>query len=323
MPAGVVLTWGLCLGGCDDDGVRAYRVPKEAAPASSAPRESAEVAWSVPSGWVASANNPPPRVATFQVGPAGSVEVSVTKFPGEAGGLAANINRWRGQLGLEAVADAQAEEAAARMTVGGVEIAVVRLAGGKGMDMVGAVIRPGDGQTWFVKAVGAPGEMDAVRTQVEEFARSFRLVARATAASPAAAGVLDRLSKWTPPSNWKAEEDTTGMAAAVFSAEGAAGKVRVTLTVLEGEGGGALMNINRWRGQMGLPPIASVEDPSVERTAEGALMVRLTDAGGEKGMAGAILPEDGRTWYFKMTGPAGAVGAERASFDAFVRAGAR
>jgi hypothetical protein len=35
--------------------------------------------------------------------PDGKAEVTVSAFPGDTGGLLANLNRWRGQIGLEPV----------------------------------------------------------------------------------------------------------------------------------------------------------------------------------------------------------------------------
>ena len=45
------------------------------------------------------------RKASFVVEEAdgAKVDISATSFPGESGGLLANINRWRGQLGLHAL----------------------------------------------------------------------------------------------------------------------------------------------------------------------------------------------------------------------------
>ncbi|TMB35869.1 MAG: hypothetical protein E6J61_01015, partial [Deltaproteobacteria bacterium] len=46
------------------------------------------------------------RTASLKPAVAGHVEVSLTVLPGMAGGDLANVNRWRGQLGLSAIDDA-------------------------------------------------------------------------------------------------------------------------------------------------------------------------------------------------------------------------
>ena len=58
-------------------------------------------AWSVPAGWTKLDQQKPMRYATFVAGEgAGKIEVVLSTFPGDVGGLIPNINRWRGQVGL-------------------------------------------------------------------------------------------------------------------------------------------------------------------------------------------------------------------------------
>ena len=57
--------------------------------------------WEKPEGW----EEAPPtsmRVANFRFGEGGVGECYLTALPGSGGGVAANLNRWRGQMGLEA-----------------------------------------------------------------------------------------------------------------------------------------------------------------------------------------------------------------------------
>jgi len=63
--------------------------------------------WVIPSDWVElSASSM--RKASFQVRSAGDqIDISVTSFPGDVGGLLANINRWRGQIGLAPTTQSQ------------------------------------------------------------------------------------------------------------------------------------------------------------------------------------------------------------------------
>lgn len=55
--------------------------------------------WQAPAGWEEKEASAP-RIATFLIGADQKVEVSVTSFPGDVGGLLANVTRWAGQLGL-------------------------------------------------------------------------------------------------------------------------------------------------------------------------------------------------------------------------------
>src|ERR1051326_4282743 len=103
---GVASLAALAFLGCERDDIHAYRAPKtvRATPPQTAPAPAhAEVAWDPPEGWRTVTVDQPMRIATFRAGPGDGVEVSVTAFPGDVGGLLANVNRWRGQVGLGAV----------------------------------------------------------------------------------------------------------------------------------------------------------------------------------------------------------------------------
>jgi len=74
---------------CDDSRhIRHYSVKKEFTP------------WNVPSNWIFSKGSSM-RIGSFDVPYLdGKGDLSVIKLGGSAGGLAPNINRWRGQLNL-------------------------------------------------------------------------------------------------------------------------------------------------------------------------------------------------------------------------------
>src|SRR3954469_20730083 len=109
----------LCFAGCDRGGVQVYRVPKELASTqmsaqSSMPsghpdiggsaqqsQQSPQLTWKTPEGWTES----PPgemRVASFKIsGKDGrQADLSIVPLSGGGGGDIANVNRWRGQVGL-------------------------------------------------------------------------------------------------------------------------------------------------------------------------------------------------------------------------------
>jgi hypothetical protein len=112
---------------------------------------------------------------------------------------------------------------------------------------------------------------------------------------------------WTDPQGWKREAGS-GMRVATYRLDGG---VEVTVISLAGTGGGDLENVNRWRGQMGLPPAASLQGAVTEiPTGHGpAKLVEFDGAGPQAGkrMVAALKDEHGTTWFFKMTGPAAAV----------------
>ena len=59
--------------------------------------------------------------------------------------------------------------------------------------------------------------------------------------------------KWALPKGWT-ETPGSGMRYATLTPPGA-GKVEMSVVVLPGAAGGELANVNRWRGQIGLPPL--------------------------------------------------------------------
>jgi hypothetical protein len=134
------------------------------------------------------------------------------------------------------------------------------------------------------------------------------------AAKPAAQGSL----KWSLPKGWS-ETPGTGMRYATFQSP-VAGKLEATVVVLPGPAGGELANVNRWRGQIGLPNFdeaALAKSRAVLKTKAGALNVYdFTSEGQTKSrmVAGYITTPDGNTWFLKMTGDAAPVAKARPDF---------
>lgn len=346
--------------GCEREGVRAYSVARQrggpatgsaggsVGGASTTPTTAGKVIWTVPAGWRAVQSEQAMRLATFRAGSGEGVEVTVAAFPGDVGGLLANVNRWRGQLGLEAAVEADLPSMIKTSRGESGEVQMLRLVGPKGQDMLGAIMHPGDGQTWFLKATAAPAALDGIAESFTAFAGTFRLEQGAAAsAEPAPSGtplatpgdmmnapvppgsvptahesvVGPRLAGFTPPANWTAESGGSGIVAAAFNATNGDGGARITATSLFNEGGGTLANINRWRDQMGLGPVGSLDQQPKTDLGKGALVVDLADPAGARRMVAAVVPDasSGQTWFFKLTGGVKGVEAERAAFDRFVR----
>ncbi len=130
-------------------------------------------AWSVPAGWreqPASAM----RKGTWKIGPADAeAELAVSAFPGDVGGLAANVNRWAGQIGLPPLSEAELKTKIAPMTVAGAPGAVrVRLANAGRATL--AVSAPHGGGTWFFKLSGPETTVNAVAAEFDQFIASVK-----------------------------------------------------------------------------------------------------------------------------------------------------
>jgi hypothetical protein len=153
-----------------------------------------------------------------------------------------------------------------------------------------------------------------------------------TAALPAPGGAMadtavptggDSLT-WTAPADWTAKP-TGPMRKGSFAVKGDGAEADLSITAFPGDTGGLLANLNRWRGQVSLPPLAEAQlDANVEHLDLGPLHAELVDFAGSANDAptrllGAIVPHDGETWFFKLTGPDALVAREKPAFREFLR----
>ncbi len=116
------------------------------------------------------ANPTPPRMLTLTVSDANNTaELAATRFaPDNAGSFLDNINRWRGQLGLDPVADANTVERKDIKLAGevpGIELEFHNPQVQKRMLVVITSPRDG-GDLWFFKLTGPA---DLVANQKENF----------------------------------------------------------------------------------------------------------------------------------------------------------
>jgi hypothetical protein len=159
-----------------DLGVRSYSVEKAQPPASTAAAGSpptanagSRLAWSVPKGWSVGAASSM-RLASFVV--PGDGDASIVVLGGEAGGMAANVNRWRGQVGL-APADESAVLAAAKVARGALGDFRFFHLEGKESSILGAIFERGD-RTVFVKLVGKAAVLKAQLGSFLELCKSLK-----------------------------------------------------------------------------------------------------------------------------------------------------
>lgn len=107
------------------------------------------ISWVLPVGWTQREASGM-RYATLV--PAAGPEVSVTRLGGGGGGMLANVNRWRGQVFLPPLTEAELAASLKEVSLGGEDKAsVVDIVGPKGR-ILGALIPVAGGQTWFFKA---------------------------------------------------------------------------------------------------------------------------------------------------------------------------
>lgn len=377
--AGLLVVAIAVMLGCDDnaDAIRVYEVPKTTQHHGSALLSTPEgaqpdmpaagqsplslVEWTMPAAWHQEPSNRPMILAIFHVDQTHTIEVQVSAFAGDAGGVLDNVNRWRKQINLDPITDAQLGDNVQIIDTQGSFGGVVDLTNtSNSKRTIATVIQGGAGMSWFVKASGEPDAVGKQKAAIIAFAESFRFknpaadahaghdhsdpnhVHEAPAASatptpgtfvPASmqgqlpAGAIPtgnvQLAK---PDSWTQTQPSSPIILAAYNAKSAQGDAAVTVTSLNSDGGGLLPNINRWRNQLGLTPVASLSDQPVvllNMTGVTAMLVDLeADPAGPfagKRMMMAVVSRSSETWYFKMTGSVSALTELKSDFIAAVQ----
>jgi hypothetical protein len=249
-----------------------------------------EIAWNAPEGWRQEPGQRQGRFATLQVGPEDHpLELTVTALgaQGLAASVPANVNRWRGQMGLRPVAPDEIPKVTQELKLEGATATLVDITGPGGARMGG----------------GPPPMLDNLPPLPE--------------AEPAS------LTYTTPP-GWK-ELPAGGFRKAAFKVVEGDQEAEVTVIPLGGQAGSILANVNRWRGQLGLEPVDEAQLQKdlhmAEVAGQAAPYVDLTGpekAGGRQRTLAAALLHGGQTWFFKITGAAELVGRQRNNFERFL-----
>jgi hypothetical protein len=127
------------LAGCSEPKVSFYEAPKDGW----------GVEWTAPEGWPSKPGDGMRR-ATYV---AGAAELTVISLPGEAGGPLANVNRWRGQLGL-----GPAKTVGGRSLETPLGTATLVEFENKGKKTAAAFLMVG-GESWFFKLTGPSSDV--------------------------------------------------------------------------------------------------------------------------------------------------------------------
>lgn len=129
---------------------------------------------------------------------------------------------------------------------------------------------------------------------------------------------------WTAPTGWQ-PKPLGAMRKGSFTVTGDAGATAdLSITAFPGAVGGELANINRWRGQIALPPIAEGDlAAAVTRLTPNGLTITVVDlvgadAASAQRILGAMVPYEGAMWFFKLTGPGALVGGAKPAFLEFL-----
>ncbi len=156
--------------------------PAQPAPAASGPMTMANstlpasavssgtaLTWSAPSSWTEKPLGPI-RKGSFAISDA---DLSITAFPGDVGGLLANLNRWRGELQLEPITTADLPTATVTVPSAdpALKFLVVDMAGtpgGSATRTLGAILPVGS-DTYFFKLKGPAATVAAAKNDFLAF----------------------------------------------------------------------------------------------------------------------------------------------------------
>ncbi len=260
------------------------------------------IAWTLPEGWTKVGGEQDLRYATLRAGADDKApELTVNRFPaeGQMGDAYENVKRWGGQVGIKVPPGEWREEYTHDGTTAAGDLPITFV------DMKG----PGpSGQAAMPPFAGGAGRPNP-------HARPEKV-------------------SYTAPEGWKEgprSVERGGIrveydAALKLEKDGRAADITIS-KFAGGSGDLLLMNVNRWRDQLGLPGLRQdqLKDAMTKvklGNADG-LQVDFTGAGGRAGqgerrIVAVIVPREVATWYVKLDGPAVLVGEQKAAFDKFL-----
>lgn len=346
----------ILLTSCRDPKIRSYRIAKAAdSPASAAqpppgmtaPTATAKsrpgITWQKPDAWKEQTGNTM-RIGNFLIGEKDGVktELAVTAFPGDVGGDFANVNRWRGQIQLPPITEAELPAAISSLDLPTGKFQLIDITSTEPLldgkfkaRILGAWLKQPD-HTWFFKITGDEATVGAQHDALVAFLRTVAFSAPETKPSapantndmpmppmpamdsasvpPPPAG--DNSLVWSAPASW-----TTKPLGQMRKGSYTVGEADLSITMLAAASNPLLENINRWRRQIALPPLAET-DLSAQTTtlAAGDLKITVIDyANNTSRVLGGILYLGDEAWFFKLSGPDAAVATQKAAFLEFLK----
>jgi len=309
----------------------------------------ARVPWTVPDGWESRPNASGMRLASYGVKTEDgrAVDISVVVLGQESGSVLDNVNRWRRELRLPPITADELSSVSESVLIGEEPSQLYDLISeelvleDKYRARTLAAMLDAGGAIVFFKAMG---EAELVFEQKPKFVAWLNSVltgppggrqsSTGTSTSTASDAPRSEQSEgptWQAPAHWKAGGPRP-MRFASYSvpATGEGDPADLSISSLGGDGGGVLTNLNRWRNQVGLPPLteAAWNEEKKEVTTKGGRSALIMTMTGDRSPDGqpkktqilaAIIPHGDRTWFLKLTGDDALVTQETEAFVEFVR----
>lgn len=289
----------------------------------------------------------PARRASYMVRDEGGAvaDISLMIQSGGIGELRATVNQWRAQLGASPLDQTAFERTTQPLATPAGEAVVVDIIGlvdgaesaydGR---LVAAVVS-NPTETWIFRMRGNAALVGAQKQAFLDWARTVEPDVVAPPASPPepaplpplpplpplTARALDpgpgRQPAWQLPAGWVTEAPEPP-ACAAFSVPSKRGDdAKLTVTLLAGDGGGALANVNRWRIQTGLPLIPRNDLAAATQSLWSAdiEMTMIELQGPEHSTIAAWTRRKDGTWIFRFTAPGQIVNQHRLEFAGFLK----
>ncbi|MBP90917.1 MAG: hypothetical protein CMJ64_30100 [Planctomycetaceae bacterium] len=268
--------------------------------------EDADPTWELPESWVQKEGSSGMRFATIEIPTdEAPLEMSVMALPMPPdSGLLSNVNRWRGQIGLAPISQADLATQTKQLEVAGTTATVV--------DLVGKL--------------GASAPSAGPFTTNGENASSEEAMRRAHAAAGVDAPPESNFI-YKAPDNWKPGQLVSSRGGfsvpreAVFTVEEEGQQAEITVTRMPAAAGNVEANANRWASQVGLDRLSSEalakQTESIE--VSGADGKYFQFVGPNQAILGVIVIHGDSVWFIKLQGDHDLAVKLKEHFETFIQ----
>jgi hypothetical protein len=238
-----------------------------------------------------------------------------------------NLNMWRRDANLPPADKAESEP----VTIGSAQGKLYDVNGEKATKHILVAVIDREGTSWYFKINGPDAVVRELKPAFLEFLKSVSFEAAPAMAltdmRSAKGAATSAASGATLPAGWT-EIPNPQMLLAKYVIQGSGeAKAEVNVSMLSGTGGGALANVTRWRGQLGLPPMSeedfSKQAQTVDVADTKATLVDMTGSDMKTGkparLVGIIAPQAAETWFYKLMGDPQIVEQQKDVFTKFVQ----
>jgi hypothetical protein len=283
--------------------------------------------WQLPDGWKEEPGTGM-RIATVTIPTSDTpLELSVTSLPwtGAQTDVLDNVNRWRGQMQLAPIDPQGLAECTREVAAGGATLTIVDLRG----RMQGTGMTP----PFAAGGIGLPGDNGGLSSDSLAASQS---AANLPAGHPpiSGSGAADSMSvNYKSPDGWQSLPAKGIRKAALRVVDGDREAIVTVIDFPAAAGpmiADPLANVNRWRSEVGLEPIAAdvlstATEPIKIDNFQAIYVEAIPDASeGQKsdadhGTLAAMANRGDAVWFFKITGDRDLVVAQRDQFKSFLK----